>query len=467
MSPTLPGSGGAAGSGGRAGTGFAFDRRTVRLMLYASLLLCDLLAIWLGFVMGVIIRGKPWMLLHGVPLAWYLTPLHIMIGLGVGAFARGAVESRFDSIQRGIYALLVSTGLVLMLVFFEQAGDAISRVGVGVSLVFSLGAIAGLRFMFLSFFPRSQQGWLTGELLIVDGAGVPRGYHGDVLDVRAETIEPDVQDAQQLGRLAEWVTPYDRVIVASATAQRRGQWAQMLKCFDIAGEVILDDGTPLGAVAVDRFCGKDTVVVARGPLSLGARISKRSLDVAISGAALLFLLPLLLLTAAAIKLDSRGPVFFAQTRVGRGNRLFRILKFRSMRIEASDLDGNLSTARDDARVTRLGRIIRGTSIDELPQLINVLKGDMSIVGPRPHALGSLAGDKLFWQVDDAYWRRHALRPGITGLAQVRGFRGATHKQLDLENRLQSDLEYVNGWSLWSDVKIIFATFRVIVHPQAY
>ena len=467
MSPTVRGSGRDAGGGAARPTGFAFDRRTVRLMLYASLLLCDLLAIWLGFVMGVIVRGKPWMLLNGVPLAWYLTPLHIAIGLGVGAFSRGAVESRLDSIRRGIYALLVSTGLVLMLVFFEQAGEKISRVGVGVSLVFSLCAIAGLRFMFLSFFPRSQQGWLTGELLILDGAAVPRGYHGDVLDVRAEAIQPDVRDVQQLGRLAERVTPYDRVIVASTTAQRRGEWAQMLKCFDIAGEVILDDGTPLGAVAVDRFYGKDTVVVARGPLSLGARINKRAMDIAISGTALLFLLPLLLLTAAAIKLDSRGPVFFAQVRVGRGNRLFRILKFRSMRTDASDLDGNCSTTRDDARVTRVGRIIRATSIDELPQLINVLKGDMSVVGPRPHALGSLAGDKLFWQVDEAYWRRHALRPGITGLAQVRGFRGATHKQLDLENRLQADLEYLNGWTLWSDVKIIFATFRVLVHPQAY
>jgi lipopolysaccharide/colanic/teichoic acid biosynthesis glycosyltransferase len=241
----------------------------------------------------------------------------------------------------------------------------------------------------------------------------------------------------------------------------------MIKCYDVIGEVLLDDGSPLGAIAVDRFRGHDTVVVARGALSLGNRVKKRGMDVFVSATALIFLLPLLLLVALAIKLDTRGPVFFAQPRVGRGNRMFRILKFRSMRVDSSDVDGKRSTTRDDDRVTRVGRVIRATSIDELPQLLNVLMGDMSIVGPRPHALGSLAGDKLFWEVDIGYWRRHALKPGITGLAQVRGFRGATHRQTDLVNRLQSDLEYISGWSLWRDITILVSTVRVVVHPHAY
>lgn len=467
LSATIPEKGQDGPPADRLTGAFALDRRTVRLLLYASLLVCDLLAIWLGHMMGVIARGEKWMMLNGIPLAWYVTPLHIVIGLRGGAFSRGAVDSRLDSIQRGAYALLVATGLVCTLIFFERAGYKVSRVGVGVSLGFALAFMACFRFTFLSFFPRGAQGWLTGELLIRDGASVPKGYIGDVLDARAEGIEPDIQSPAHLSRLADRLVRYDRVVVASTSRQRRGQWAQVLKCFDVAGEVVLDDGSPLGAVAVGRFQGKDTVVVSRGPLSLGARITKRTMDIVISAAALLFLAPLLILTAIAIKLDSPGPVFFAQTRVGCGNRLFRILKFRSMRSDAADADGNRSATRGDDRVTRVGRIIRATSIDELPQFINVLKGEMSIVGPRPHALGSLAGDKLFWQVDDTYWRRHALRPGITGLAQVRGFRGATHRQLDLENRLQADLEYVNSWSLWNDVKIIFATFRVVVHPQAY
>ena len=175
----------------------------------------------------------------------------------------------------------------------------------------------------------------------------------------------------------------------------------------------------------------------------------------------------LLMTAIAIKLDSPGPVFFKQKRVGRGNALFDIYKFRSMRVESADPMGNQSTLPDDARVTRVGRFIRRTSVDELPQLLNVLFGSMSIVGPRPHALGSLAGDELFWDVDERYWHRHALKPGITGLAQVRGFRGATHRRTDLTRRLQSDLAYITGWSIWRDIGIMISTIRVIVHPRAY
>jgi lipopolysaccharide/colanic/teichoic acid biosynthesis glycosyltransferase len=129
--------------------------------------------------------------------------------------------------------------------------------------------------------------------------------------------------------------------------------------------------------------------------------------------------------------------------------------------------GNQSASRDDDRVTRVGRFLRSTSIDELPQLINVLLGSMSVVGPRPHALGSLAGDQLFWHVDERYWHRHALKPGITGLAQIRGFRGATHTREHLTSRLQADLEYMSGWSLWRDVSIVLSTAKVLVHPDAY
>jgi polysaccharide biosynthesis protein PslA len=144
-----------------------------------------------------------------------------------------------------------------------------------------------------------------------------------------------------------------------------------------------------------------------------------------------------------------------------------MLKFRSMKREGADPAGSISTARDDDRMTRVGRFIRRTSIDELPQLINVLRGDMSLVGPRPHAIGSQAGDKLFWEVDSRYWQRHSLKPGLSGLAQVRGFRGATEHESDLANRLNADLEYLEGWTIWRDLRIIWLTLRVIVHDRAY
>jgi lipopolysaccharide/colanic/teichoic acid biosynthesis glycosyltransferase len=241
----------------------------------------------------------------------------------------------------------------------------------------------------------------------------------------------------------------------------------LMKAYHVTSEIQLDQGSPLGAIGISRFHGTDTVVVARGPMSLGNRLKKRLMDLAIAGAAVIIAAPLLMIVALAIKLDSPGPVLFAQVRLGRGNKRFKILKFRSMKVERLDPDGNRSASPDDDRITRVGRIIRKTSIDELPQLFNVLKGDMSIVGPRPHALGSLAGDKLFWEVSQRYWLRHTLKPGITGLAQIRGFRGATHEQSDLENRLQADLEYIDGWRLWRDIAIIFNTLKVIVHPKAF
>ena len=198
-----------------------------------------------------------------------------------------------------------------------------------------------------------------------------------------------------------------------------------------------------------------------------SRLAKRMLDLSLAIVALVLLSPLLTIVAVAIKLEDRGPIFFVQRRVGRGNCFFSIYKFRSMRCSTVGLDGTRSASKADERITRIGRFIRATSIDELPQLVNVVMGDMSLVGPRPHAIGSQAGDKLFWEVDTRYWLRHALKPGLTGLAQVRGLRGATDCEEDLSGRLNADLEYLNGWSLWRDLWILLSTFAVVLHEKAF
>ena len=182
---------------------------------------------------------------------------------------------------------------------------------------------------------------------------------------------------------------------------------------------------------------------------------------------LILLSPLLLLTALAIRLESRGPVLFKQKRLGFNNLEIEVLKFRSMYTDRQDVTGGERTRKGDPRVTRVGRIIRRTSIDELPQLFNVLQGDMSMVGPRPHAPGAKAADSLYWEVDQRYWARHCIKPGITGLAQIRGHRGNTEAHEDLILRLQSDLEYVTDWSIWRDIRIMVATAGVLVHHNAY
>jgi lipopolysaccharide/colanic/teichoic acid biosynthesis glycosyltransferase len=184
---------------------------------------------------------------------------------------------------------------------------------------------------------------------------------------------------------------------------------------------------------------------------------KRLLDVTISVVALMVLLPFVLLIAAAIMLESRGPVLFTQDRWGRGGRLIRIFKFRSMRTDLCDASGVAQTTRNDPRVTRIGAFLRKTNLDELPQLINILKGDMSLVGPRCHVPGMLAGGVLYEELVKEYHIRHLVRPGLTGLAQLRGYRGPTDRDDLARARFASDIEYIRSFSIWMDVKILVGT----------
>lgn len=216
-----------------------------------------------------------------------------------------------------------------------------------------------------------------------------------------------------LDRLARYIRNMDRVIV-SCRPQDRVAWAEILKCSGIHGEVISDYAREIGALGVVHHpeAGVTGLLVSTGQLGMRSRAIKRVFDLATSITALIVLSPVMLLCALAIKLEDGGPVFFRQRRMGRGNTFFDIYKFRSMREAKADVAGRRSASKEDDRVTRVGRFLRRTSLDELPQLINVLRGEMSVVGPRPHALGSQAGEKMFWQVDRKYWQRHCLRPGI-------------------------------------------------------
>lgn len=175
--------------------------------------------------------------------------------------------------------------------------------------------------------------------------------------------------------------------------------------------------------------------------------------------------PVLLLTAIAIKLDSPGPVFFRQPREGFNNRPFRVFKFRSMYHDRSETDAIHQASRSDPRVTRVGRILRRTSLDELPQLFNVLQGDMSLVGPRPHAASTRAGGRLFSEVLASYAARHKVKPGITGWAQVCGWRGETDTEEKLVKRFDHDLYYIENWSLPFDFYILFRTIGSVLLPR--
>jgi polysaccharide biosynthesis protein PslA len=180
------------------------------------------------------------------------------------------------------------------------------------------------------------------------------------------------------------------------------------------------------------------------------------------------LLPALAAIVLAISLESPGPILFCQRRIGFANTSFRMLKFRTMHHHAPDQGRLRQTTRHDPRVTHVGAFLRRTSLDELPQLFNVLRGDMSIVGPRPHAPGSCAGGRPFELVTAQYAARHRVRPGMTGLAQVRGWRGETDTEEKLLRRVESDLEYIDTWSLRSDCMILARTaVSVLAMHNAY
>ncbi|HXQ98852.1 MAG TPA: exopolysaccharide biosynthesis polyprenyl glycosylphosphotransferase, partial [Pseudomonas sp.] len=184
--------------------------------------------------------------------------------------------------------------------------------------------------------------------------------------------------------------------------------------------------------------------------------------------AIALLSPVMLLIAAAIKLDSRGPVLFWQKRYGYNNRLITVCKFRSMHTHQADATAEQQTVKGDARVTRVGRFIRKTSLDELPQLFNVFAGNMSMVGPRPHATATKAAGILFEQAVKEYTSRHRVKPGITGLAQINGFRGETDTVEKIEKRVEFDLEYIENWSVWFDLYILLRTVpAVLFSREAY
>jgi len=218
---------------------------------------------------------------------------------------------------------------------------------------------------------------------------------------------------------------------------------------------------PNGLSSVGLF---PAIEVQRAPLSTLEQSMKRALDLAGAVLGLIVLSPFLAIAAMAIKLETPGPILFRQMRTGFGGRPFSIYKFRTMTV-AQDGAVVPQARRGDARVTRVGKFLRQTSIDELPQLLNVAKGEMSLVGPRPHAL---AHDNEYTRIISNYSFRHHMKPGITGWAQVSGFRGETPTVDRMEQRLERDLWYINNWTIWLDIKLVLLTaVRIVGQEEAY
>lgn len=444
----------------------SLERR--RLRAYVLLLLADGVLFNLSFALAALIWEGDWWEPRSMLAAQALLPAFFTIALYNGSYGVTALNDWLFATRKALIALLISAALINFLGFYTKSNEDFSRAAVTLGLLFTALLLVVFRRLVAIVIARRWGGRVSNRLVIDDGGSSFPIADAQVISAMEYNLDPSSHDPFMLDRLGKLLRNQDQVVV-SCPRERRQDWAFLLKSAGVYGEIVSEPAHTLGAVGVHRYdlLDRTTLVISTGPLGLRARILKRGFDVVAALAGLIVLSPLLLAIAVLIKQEDRGPVLFIQRRLGRGNQFFEMFKFRSMREEKLDHNGDRSTARDDDRITRIGAFIRRTSIDELPQLLNVLKSDMSIVGPRPHAIGSQANNKFFWEVDRKYWQRHCLKPGLTGLAQVRGHRGATEREKDLTDRLQSDLEYIAGWSLRRDIGIVLRTVLVLKHDNAY
>lgn len=445
------------------------SKEAARLRLYILSVLIDIAVLGLAFalanllVLGSLVGepGKP----HGFVMFAMIAPVYVLIAIPGGVYGIRMIGNRRASAVKAVWSLAQATALMLIIVYLGKIAEQLSRLTFLAGLVLSVAGLIAVRWLIERIAVA-----LVGEVphitvLLVDGVAIDTPHGAWRIEAGAIGVDPTEHDAAMARRLAEGVGGAERVVVA-CPAERIDDWRVALQALSAKGEILVPALRRFAPAKVSAFDDQPTIVVAGGPLLFRDRLVKRLLDLAIGVPALVALSPLLIGVAFAVKLSGPGPVFFRQERIGKDGRPFMIFKFRTMHQAMTDAKAEELTKREDPRVTRIGAWLRRTSLDELPQLLNVLKGDMSIVGPRPHAPAAKAADSLYWEVDERYWARHCIKPGMTGLAQVRGHRGPTDRHEDLINRLQSDLEYVTNWSIWRDLRIIVATLGVLAHDNA-
>ncbi|MBV8835286.1 MAG: exopolysaccharide biosynthesis polyprenyl glycosylphosphotransferase [Alphaproteobacteria bacterium] len=368
----------------------------------------------------------------------------------VALLALAFVTRALEDYSRASMILFYLAGLpTLVLVRYALVSTVIlgSRAGiVTAQRVFLIGTAEDI-----TAFVRRYQPWNLG-LHAVGAAPLTRVDPSISPQERAQTLAADLRGALESARRLHpeavyIVGPWSETGMIEACVD---EFLKMPVEIHLGPERVLDR---FDSVRIAKHGSMASLQLTRAPLNWSERMLKRLFDVTAAAGVLIVLSPLLALTALAIYCESGRPLLFRQRRYGFNQQEFRIIKFRTM-TTMEDGDVVPQARRNDPRVTRLGRLLRKWNIDELPQLINVLKGDMSLVGPRPHALSH---NREYEQKIALYARRHNVLPGITGWAQVNGFRGETDTDEKMKRRVECDLHYIDNWSLWLDLRIIFMT----------
>ena len=378
--------------------------------------------------------------------------------------------------------------IVIGISFFAKAGDAFSRVWLGSFYVLGLlSLVAFRRGLFLLVRRWTREGRLDRRTVVVgagpSGEGLIAAMSGQrdsdvhIIGVFDDRAPLTVAGRAKLGTVDDLVefarrTRVDLVIFALPISAE-GRILQMLKklwVLPVDIRLAAHSNKLRFRPRAYSYIGNVPVLdVLDKPITDWDVVTKWLFDKLVGSLMLLAASPIMLLAALAIKLDSRGPVFFKQKRYGFNNELIEVYKFRSMYVERCDPAASVLVTKGDARVTRVGAFLRKTSIDELPQLLNVvLKGNLSLVGPRPHAVHAKAENRRYDEAVDGYFARHRVKPGITGWAQVCGWRGETDTQEKIQRRVEHDLYYIENWSVLFDLYILARTpLAVLSSSNAY
>lgn len=417
--------------------------------------------------------------------------LAAMVIQGLDGYAIPALRRYVATLARILVGWAVVLAILATIAFFFKIGDQFSRLWLASWFACTAAFLIAERVALAHLLRRwSREGKLQRRAVIVGGgpraealiASLESQEDSDVricgiFDDRNNDRSPQiVAGYQKLGTIDELVefgrlTRLDMLIVTVPVTAEARVLEFLKKLWVLPVDIRLSAHADRLRFRPRSYSFVGTVPfidVVDKPLADWDAVAKRAFDLFFGVLGLVVFSPVMLAAAVAIKLDSRGPVFFRQKRYGFNNELINVWKFRSMRTDQLDANAAKLVTKDDPRVTRVGRFIRKSSIDELPQLFNVILGNLSLVGPRPHALSAKAENRLYEQVVDGYFARHKVKPGVTGWAQINGWRGETDTSDKIQKRVDCDLYYIENWSIGLDLYILFATpFRLFNTENAY